>query len=221
MTAKSVGQHYKLLTPEERFRLILAASGRNDEAEHERLVRASDRIHLSMPDYSPYSNALQDVSLLIYIELLTEAGRYMESLALADQGDLLHVDEAEDDPATDDEPETAELEFANERRLQMGLASGYVLRTKAAGWKQFCERWSIPPFLVWQELPGFDRFESALKLTDHAAFTAEGFLRWLNRVRPASHAPVTEVPIVASRYAEGVAEAFRIRTEWWAGGKSR
>ena len=219
MTAKSIGQQYKLLTPEERFRLILAASGRGDDAECERLVQASDRITLRMPDYSPYSHALQDVSLMIFIELLTETGRYLESMALADQ-EFLPKGE---DPAVydDDEPETSELEFANERRLQMGLASGYVLRTKAEGWKQFCERWSIPPFLLWQDLPGFDRFQAALKLTDHAAFTEDGFLRWLNRVRPADHPVIPEVPVTVAGTADGVEEFFQARIEWWSGGKNR
>ena len=38
MNASTVTKHYGLLTPEERFRLILAAGGRGDEAEQDRLV---------------------------------------------------------------------------------------------------------------------------------------------------------------------------------------
>jgi hypothetical protein len=219
MTADAVAKQYKLLTPEERFRLILAASGRGDDAERERLVRASGRIHLTMPDYSPYANALQDISLMIFIELLAESAQFLWASALADQEDDRDAaTRGEADPdMDDDEPETAELEFANERKLRLALAAGYVLRTKAEGWKQFCERWDNPPFLLWEDLPGFDRFQSALKLTDVMAFTAEGFLRWLNKVRPAAHLPITEVPVTAERTADDVERAFQIRIEWWSG----
>ena len=41
MTANTAAKLYSNLTPEERFRLILAAGGRNDDAERDRLVRAS------------------------------------------------------------------------------------------------------------------------------------------------------------------------------------
>ncbi|HJZ90097.1 MAG TPA: hypothetical protein VKE40_04445 [Gemmataceae bacterium] len=218
MTTNAITRQYGLLSPEERFRLILAASGRGDEAEHARLVGASDRIHLTMPDYSPYANALQDVTLLIYIELLTESSRYMESLALADQEDFSEPGER-GEADDDDEPETADLDFANERRLRLALASGYVLRTKVEGWKQFCERWTVPPFLLWQELPGFDQLQGALRLTDQVAFTAEGFLRWVNNRRPASDPPLTEVPVTAAETADDFDELFRSRIEWWGGPK--
>jgi len=221
MTAAAIARQYDRLTPEERFRLILVAGGRGDDAERERLVRASGRIHLSMSDYSPYSIALQDVSLMIYIEVLNESARYRESLALADQEDDRDTaTRGEADPdMDDDEPETADLEFANERKLRMALAAGYVLRAKVEGWKQFCERWNNPPFLFWEELPGFDQFQSALKLTDLAAFTAEGFLRWLNKVRPRDYPLITKVPVTAERTADDVERAFQIRIEWWNGGK--
>jgi hypothetical protein len=145
----------------------------------------------------------------------------MWAFALADQEDDRDAaTRGEADPdMDDDEPETAELEFSNERKLRMALASGYVLRTKAEGWKQFCERWNNPPFLLWEDLPAFDQFQSALKLADLMAFTADGLLRWLNKVRPAAHPPITEVPVTAERTAEDVDQAFQIRIEWWNGGK--
>jgi hypothetical protein len=71
----------------------------------------------------------------------------------------------------------------------------------------------------WQDLPGFDRFQAALKLTDHAAFTADGFLRWLNRVRPADHPPIAEVPVTVAGTADDVDEFFQSRIDWWSGGK--
>jgi hypothetical protein len=41
---KTLARHYANLTPEERFRLILAAGSRGDEAERDRLVSTGQRI---------------------------------------------------------------------------------------------------------------------------------------------------------------------------------
>ncbi len=53
MKASPLAKSYKCLTTEERFRLIMAAAGRRDEAERDRLIRAGGRIALSMPDHGP------------------------------------------------------------------------------------------------------------------------------------------------------------------------
>ena len=47
MKADVIARNYDCLTSEERFRLILAASGRGDEAERDRLISAGGRIALS------------------------------------------------------------------------------------------------------------------------------------------------------------------------------
>ena len=39
-----------------------------------------------------------------------------------------------------------------------------MLKTKVAGWKNFCERLSIPPFAVCELLPGYERFRRAVDL---------------------------------------------------------
>ena len=102
--------------------------------------------------------------------------------------------------------------------LDLVLASGYVLRTKANGWKLFCERLNVPPFLMWEVLPGFERLQRALARTEKAAFVPEGFLRWLNHVRPKGEPKLTAVPLTVERMAAANEEAFRRRVEWWGGG---
>jgi len=67
MKAPPLVKNYKSLTPKERFQLILAASGRGDEAERDRLVRAGDRIHLSMQDHAPYADAFNELAMLIMV----------------------------------------------------------------------------------------------------------------------------------------------------------
>ena len=101
--------------------------------------------------------------------------------------------------------------------MDLALASGYVLKTKAEGWKLFCERWSIPPFLIWEKLPGFDRLQRALELAEKVAFVPKGFLRWLNRTRAAGEPEVTEISMTAEGQAEANEKAFQELVQWWSG----
>jgi hypothetical protein len=243
---KALVRHYDNLTPEERFRLILAAGARGDEAEQDRLRSASERITLSMQDHAPYAHAFEELAFLVFIELLEEAAQYFEAFARADDAhDILDDEEKEAGEALDEEEVGGEGEEANEdnreveasdakgdvawaeeapgqrsveeRFLDMALATGFVLRTKAEGWKRFCEQMTLPPFAVWEGLPGFDRLRRALKLAERAAFAPEGFLRWLNDIRPAGEAKRTEVPLTVEGVAEETEELFRKRVDWWGG----
>src|SRR5438309_11697627 len=76
MNANAVAKKYTVLTPEERFRLILAASGRGDEAERDRLANSGEFISLAVRDHQPYSQAFEELARLIFIELLEDAARY-------------------------------------------------------------------------------------------------------------------------------------------------
>jgi hypothetical protein len=216
MRTNPFAKNYGLLTAEERFRLILAAGGRGDEAESERLVNAGPRITLSMPDHHPWSHAFDELALLVFIELHEFAAHYLESFSRADQIDDL-LDDAEGNEGEGDEAEAEKGKAGRLRYLDMALAAGFVLKTKAAGWKLFCERMSVPPFLTWEVLPGFERLRRALALADKAAFTPEGFLRWLNGSRAAGEPERTELPCTAEGLADAASELFGRRVEWWGG----
>jgi hypothetical protein len=71
-----------------------------------------------------------------------------------------------------------------ERWFRQAMAVGFVLKRKTEGWKLFCERLNIPHFMVWKEFPGLQRLQIALDLAEKAVFVEEGFVRWLNEVRP-------------------------------------
>jgi hypothetical protein len=101
------------------------------------------------------------------------------------------------------------------RALDIAFAAGYMLRTKANGWKLFCERLNVPPFLLWEEFPGFDRVQRALALAEKAAFVPEGFLVWLNRVRPKGEPELTAVPLTVEGVADETEKAYRHRVQWW------
>ena len=92
-----------------------------------------------------------------------------------------------------------------------------MLRTKVDGWKLFCERLTIPPFALWEGLPGYDRLQRAQKLTENAAFDVEGFVQWLNRIRPAGDPERTLPPLTVAGMAAAAEKVFRERVERWGG----
>jgi hypothetical protein len=100
-------------------------------------------------------------------------------------------------------PTTADRLFA------LALAAGFILKTKADGWKLFCRRMTIPPFTLWERLPGFARFKRALARAEEAAFVPEGFLRWLNDVCPAGAPEVSAVPLTVEGVADAIEKRYR------------
>ncbi len=202
MNANAVARNYSRLTPEERFRLVLAASGRGDEAERDRLAHAGARMALSLPDHSPYALAFQDLAEFTFIELLEAAACQRDTLDLAD--------DAEQEAEGGRRKKTVAQKF-----LDPVLVAGFVLRTKAEGWKLFCERLNVPPFLLWEEFPGFDRLQRALALAEKATFDPKGFLHWLNAARPAEKPELTDVPLTVEGVADATAKMFHQRAEWW------
>ena len=62
MNTKQLLANYHLLGAEERFRLILAASGRDDEAERDRLVKTGKPQSLAMGDHWPYAQAFSEIA---------------------------------------------------------------------------------------------------------------------------------------------------------------
>jgi hypothetical protein len=232
-----LARHYSSLTPEERFRLILAAGARGDKAEQDRLVNSGQRISLSVQDHAPYAHAFDELARLAFLELLEEAAHYLDLFARAGRDrDVLGDQEEEDGNETaegevnsgeedkseakagaDAEDEVAGDRCLGERYLDMALAAGFVLRTKAEGWQLFCGRITVPAFVLWEGLPGFDRLQHALQLSERAAFVAEGFLRWLNGIRPAGEPEWVTMPLTAESLAAATAEAFQERVAWWGG----
>ncbi len=235
MKADRLTKNYDCLTPEERCCLILAASGRGDEAERNRLVRAGRRITLSMADHAPYAHAIEELALLSFIELQEDAARYLDAFTRAgddsdwscDKEEQTEVDDsdADGDEAVEVLDGKADAESADDdgqrpawqQSLNLALAAGYVLRTKADGWKLFCEQMHVTPFLMWEGYPGFDRLERALGLAEKAAFVPEAMLRWLNSIRPAEEPALTELGLTAASVAAATEEVFRQRVGWWGG----
>ncbi len=102
-----------------------------------------------------------------------------------------------------------------ERSRDLALAAGFLLRAKANGWTHFCEQMQVPPFLLWESLPGFTHLKYALALAEDFAFTIEEFLKWLNRLRSMSAQKL--IGVSAAEVAAEYEEAFRCGVQWWGG----
>ncbi len=220
MNTRTLANHYSQLTAEERFRLIVAASDRGDEAERERLINASKRITFSDVDYAPYGHALQELAILIFLELVEEAAMYRGAFERWSDADTTGIiDGKKRTPAT----VKADTRTHKDRAFGLFLAQGFMLRTKAAGWKLFCERMGISPFGLWQHLPGYERLQREVNIVEGtpdrpgAAYTPKGMLRWLNTVRPSEDPEVTEARIMnAAGFADSLEATFRERVKWWS-----
>jgi hypothetical protein len=250
MNANAIAKNYACLTPEERFRLILAAGGRGDAAEQDRLRQAAPPITLSASDYSPWSRAFDELALAVFLEILEETAKHHDAFERwreaeevgsreLDTEEGLDEDDQErgavaapdleenpDEPVCADASPVAKAEDRSlpTRTLDLYLAQGFVLKTKAAGWKRFCERLSVPPFVLWHILPGFERVQRALELLEDnefrpgPAFEPEGMLRWLRKIRPKGQPKPSLADLMSpERAAEDLDTVFRQRVAWWGG----
>jgi hypothetical protein len=220
-----------MLTPEERFWLILAAGTRGDDVEQERLKATASRVTYSTQDYAPFARAFEELSLLIFIELLDMAAAYLDAFARDDDAEDLDggddhdggEDACEDNSDSDDADRHRGRRPTGRRWLDIALATGYLLKARADGWKQFCERMAVRPFALWECLPGCKRLQIALGLAEGTpdlpgpAFEREGMIAWLNATRPKGEPRIRELGATPDFYRDSLEETFRERASWWGG----
>jgi hypothetical protein len=211
MNTNGLARHYDALTVEERYRLIMAAVGRGDDAEKDRLADAARRTLFSVADYGRFIRAFGELSLLTYIDLLACAADYLECVdwALDNPPPDRAEDEDEGDPAQagpaaaggggpgreaagaggpDAGPgRDADRAPTGRRARDLALLSGYEFKARFDGWNLFCGRWNVPPrFIDWELLPGFDRLRDALELAGEAGVSRERFWECLTGQRDAA-----------------------------------
>ncbi|HTU24919.1 MAG TPA: hypothetical protein VMF30_05955 [Pirellulales bacterium] len=226
MSASTLPKLYERLSAEERFKLILSASARGDAQERDRLVGSSKAIELRMRDYTPWAEAFTQLAFVTYMELMDAAVSQQDAFhqwreASRKAKDAAgEVAEAEEKPPSSDEA-TARRELSADEKFEMltfdtYLANGFLFKTKVAGWKLFCERMSVPAFTIWESLPGYDRFQAAMKRIKHtkarmgAAFHPKGMLRFLQEIRRAGQAePTIDWLISPENYADEQDKLFR------------
>jgi hypothetical protein len=218
-TANNLNKLYNLLKPEERFRLILAASGRGDFAETERLAAASKSLELKVQDYAPWARAFTELAMIMFMEFVEIAARYQEA-TYHWSGVFMNREHARVEEEADDAPDSAgaessvEFEPSEDEKLDMKafgtmLSVGFILKTKTAGWKLFCEQMNVPPLTMWELFPGYDRLAAALKQTEGTkewlamSFQPEGMLQFLTLHRPEG---LSEPKMAGLMTAEAVAK---------------
>ena len=161
MNTNNLANHYSELTPEESFRLILAARDRGDEAEQARLTNAAPCITRSVSALAPYAHAFRDFLFMTYIDLLEDAVTYLDANEQANYKCELFFERTANErkgkrtkatARTAEEPaaENSEADVHKpahwEQWLEAAYALGFRFKVKLAGWTLFCERWNASLF---------------------------------------------------------------------------
>jgi len=215
MKTKNMTKSYAQLTAEERFRLMLAAGGRGDQVEQERLRRAGKQIELCTADHAPYAYAFKEIALLHFLEVLDHALRYDDLLpfplvwhAAVDGG------QAEDNAQADNG-----VDGDRQRLGDLCCLAGFVLSVNMEGWKRFCSRFTIPPLQPWHQLPGYQRLQRALTHASQHPFSSDEILYCMNALQPAGRPKLTAVPLhlTSAGVAATLEELYRWRVQCWGG----
>jgi hypothetical protein len=212
MNANALAKQYTQLTGEERFRLLLAAHERGDAQEQDRLISAAKRLYFSEPDAMPFVLAFELVARFAFLDLMEETAKHYDAWERwneADEHDYIRGKKRKSAGKQDGPTIKEQCEL-------MYLAQGFVLQTKAAAWKLFCERIGIAPFVVWKDLPGFERLRNALLVEGTAdepgpAFSRADMVKWMTRRWPDRKPEITEADISAERLADETEAVFRDR----------
>jgi hypothetical protein len=219
MNTNALTRQYPQLTGEERFKLILAADDRGDEAEADRLANAAKKLHLCCSDHLPYLEALNKLTVLVFTDVVEQAANHLEMLERLESASLWDDTFGKKRRSTGREDGPTR----HDRLWESSLAQGFVLRIRMQGWKLFCERMGIAPLRVWKTLPGFERLQRALEMaelqsTSKRPFSCADAVRWANRRLPDGEPERTEADIItAARFADALDAAFRELVEWYGG----
>lgn len=227
-------QLYSAFTPEERFRLIYAAGSRDDSTEQSRLRQSGGTVTRSFAAHVPSAHAFLELSQTYFLFLLEESLLYRDLMLLKDDPQvkisLTPPPKKEPQPPSlpGEEPVNAEVdldrierELNNEMEpLNRLLALGYRLHAQARGWELFCRRRAIPPFTLWETMPGYSRLQLGLKLAENVAFKESGYRRWLNEKRPAGAPKLKVAPLTAKRVAREIQTLYQRFLEWWGSSAS-
>ena len=181
----ALAKQYDKLTPAERFPLIVSANARGDEAEAVRLVSSAGWKSFRQRDFVPHSEAFRDIAIGVFMELLDLVAELAERSD--DTNDAMANARAQKPKRQRGGTNGGDGKSPLwERYMQLEYAFGFLLKTKADGWKLFCQRRHLPPFSLWEFLPGWKRLQRYLKRVEGTAecpgmaFQPEGMLRFLN-----------------------------------------
>jgi hypothetical protein len=210
MKADGLAKHYGSLTPEERLPLIMAAAGRKDDAEWERLVSSAPTVTWILRHHFGLSQAFGEVSDIHYMELLSSAAGYLELMWLSEtlEPEDEEPEEKAETPEDDEEVDDGEPESKQEFFQDGAMYLGYLVKAKLAGWRLFCAEQRVDPEVVWSHLPGYSLVQRAARMAEDLAFTAEGAARFRERK---GYSP----PLTGEEVAAALKELLREQAARW------
>src|SRR5215831_17026304 len=89
MNTECLAKLYDRLTPRERLPLIVAASGRDDEAERGRLMRSAPTGLYRLPDFYWLADALSDAALLHLLQVVDLVALFLLASGSEEQSAIL------------------------------------------------------------------------------------------------------------------------------------
>jgi hypothetical protein len=165
-----------------------------------------------MTDHHPVAHAFDELATMVFLEFLEHVAQCSELLQRSNEYELFELDDADDESDPPGEERTL-----HRRALDLACASCFHFKNKVEAWKLFCGRLSVPEFLLWEHLPGYERFQRLLAVTDVLAFSPEEMKEWLNRIRPSEKPLVEAILPTADDDAEKMHEFFEERCRFWGG----
>jgi hypothetical protein len=159
MNTTNLVRQYDALTPWERLPLIVAAAGRGDEVEENRLAQSAPRVNLTLANCW---GLVQGLDLLARHYLLVQLDRAVIYWRVMD---LL-----------DKEPLFGQTRKAKQREQRLWRALETLacrIVAQADGWKLFCRQLQIDPDLPLKDLPGHEGVSHVEKLARNLACTPE------------------------------------------------
>jgi len=204
MKTKGLEKLYDSLTARERLPLMVAAAGRGDEAEAERLSRSAPTLTFRVPDYHGLSEGLFALTALHLMTVLELVGRYWQASAVLAVAARLPKEEVQ----------VREQQFLASVRL---LA--FELVTHAEAWGLFCGGLHLDAEWLLHDQPGYRLLVRTQASARAVAFSPEEALAYLRGQLEAARAEAGEAPSAKHKYhlqtAQEIAEDFQEVLERW------
>jgi len=158
---KDISKHYQHLTTDERFRLFVAALGRKDEQELDRLEDSCPRLNYSMQDYGYTAKKMR---FMVFAMASALEGLRTDLMAALAFGLAMSYDGRE----TEDGDRCAE-QMLNSFRKFMRVREG-----KRQGWRRFCDELSVDPDAI--AAPFTEHVAMMERVLDNAYETSTDFV---------------------------------------------
>jgi hypothetical protein len=159
MNTTNLVRQYGALTPWERLPLIVAAAGRGDEVEENRLAQTAPRVDFRIANCWSLVQGLDLLARHYLLVQLDNAVIYWRVMNLLDKEPLFG--------------QTRKAKQREERLWRALETLAYRIVVQADGWKLFCRQLQIDPDVPLKDLPGHGAVSHVEKLARSLACTPE------------------------------------------------